>query len=84
LRKHNFIELQNLQKPYENTQLWTPPFSFGLHPCVKPTPKYKGMPKKLTSNFWWIYLGFCLWIQNCAFDWFQVRFLQNFQNQIII
>jgi hypothetical protein len=41
LRKHNFIELQNLQKPYENTQLWTPPFSFGLHPCVKPTPKYK-------------------------------------------
>ncbi|CAL9244855.1 unnamed protein product [Arabidopsis halleri] len=32
---------KNLQKPNENTQLWTPPFSFGLHSCVKPTPKYK-------------------------------------------
>ncbi|CAH2043499.1 unnamed protein product [Thlaspi arvense] len=29
------------KKSNENTQLWTPPFSFGLHPCVKPTPKYK-------------------------------------------
>lgn len=23
-------------------QLWDPPFSHGLHPCVKPTAKYKG------------------------------------------
>ncbi|KAK4789227.1 hypothetical protein SAY86_020546 [Trapa natans] len=25
----------------QGEQLWTPSFSFGLHPCVKPTSKYK-------------------------------------------
>lgn len=24
-----------------DSQLWTPPFSYGLHPCVKPSSRYK-------------------------------------------
>lgn len=45
----NLFELQNLQKLNEKNQLWTPPFSFGLHPCVKPTPRYKGNEKSYIS-----------------------------------
>lgn len=29
-----------LQIPEQN--LWVAPFSFGLHPCIKPTAKYEG------------------------------------------
>ncbi|KAH9669059.1 O-fucosyltransferase 38 [Citrus sinensis] len=32
-------ELESLEIPDE--QLWDPPFSYGLHPCVKPTSKYR-------------------------------------------
>ncbi|KAF8091230.1 hypothetical protein N665_0451s0043 [Sinapis alba] len=32
---------KNLQKSSDDSQLWTPPFSYGLHPCVKRTPRYK-------------------------------------------
>ncbi|XP_024007652.1 O-fucosyltransferase 38 isoform X1 [Eutrema salsugineum] len=33
-----------------DAQLWTPPFSFGLHPCVKPTPKYKAFAEFSESD----------------------------------
>lgn len=39
-QKPNFSEdFMSEQMPEE--QLWDPPFSFGLHSCVKPTSKYK-------------------------------------------
>lgn len=40
-----FWIFQNLQKKRSedlDSQLWTPPFSYGLHPCVKPSSRYKG------------------------------------------
>ncbi|CAG7860448.1 unnamed protein product [Brassica rapa] len=35
---------KNLQRKSSedlDSQLWTPPFSYGLHPCVKPSSRYK-------------------------------------------
>lgn len=36
------ILLQVPELPMYDEKLWDPPFSHGLHQCVKPTARYKG------------------------------------------